>query len=55
MTEPDPPDDDGRTGTRGGLPYDWRPPTRRRLGERAWNPNDPRLFTPKTFGWGATA
>jgi Family of unknown function (DUF5808) len=34
------------------LPFDWRPPTRQRLGQRGWNPEDPRLFTPKTFGWG---
>jgi Family of unknown function (DUF5808) len=40
-------------GTFLGVPYDWRfrglfP----RLKERWWNPADPRLFTPKTFGWG---
>jgi hypothetical protein len=23
-----------------------------RLRERAWNPDDPRLLTPKTYGWG---
>ena len=48
-TKPDEP----RTGTFLGMPYDWRirgfvP----RLKERWWNPADPRLFTPKTFGWG---
>lgn len=34
------------------MPYDWRKPTAARLRSRAWNPDDPRLFTPKTFGWG---
>jgi hypothetical protein len=41
-----------RTGTFLGMPYDWRRPTAARLKERWWNPGDPRLFTPKTFGWG---
>jgi Family of unknown function (DUF5808) len=35
------------------IPYDWR---RKgffaRLKQRWWNPADPRVFTPKTFGWG---
>ena len=35
-----------------GLPYDWRRPTAARVRERAWNPGDPRLLTPKTYGWG---
>ena len=35
-----------------GLPYDWRRPTLARLRARWWNPNDPRLFTPRSFGWG---
>lgn len=35
-----------------GLPWDWRRPTMERFRSRIWNPNDPRLFTPKTFGWG---
>jgi len=34
------------------MPYDWRRPTVARLKSRWWNPEDPRLFTPKTFGWG---
>ncbi len=41
-----------RQGTRAGLPYDFRPLSKKRLGQRAWNPEDHRLFTPKTFGWG---
>ncbi|APE37746.1 hypothetical protein BOX37_31690 [Nocardia mangyaensis] len=39
-------------GTLAGMPYDWRRPTWARVKARAWNPDDPRLFTPKAFGWG---
>ncbi|MGI8417044.1 MAG: DUF5808 domain-containing protein [Nakamurella sp.] len=35
-----------------GMEYDWRRPTTARIRSRAWNPDDPRMFTPKTFGWG---
>lgn len=35
-----------------GIPYDLRRPTLARLRSRFWNPDDPRLFTPKSFGWG---
>jgi hypothetical protein len=35
-----------------GVPYDWRRPTVSRLRARWWNPAEPRLFTPKTYGWG---
>jgi Family of unknown function (DUF5808) len=42
-----------RTGKFLGIPYDLR---RRgfkaRLKQRWWNPAEPRLFTPKTLGWG---
>ena len=42
-----------RTGKFLGVPYDFR---RRgfkaRLKQRWWNAAEPRLFTPKTFGWG---
>ena len=42
-----------RTGKFLGVPYDFR---RRgfkaRLRQRWWNPAEPRLFTPKTYGWG---
>ena len=41
-----------RTGTFLGVPYDWRRPTLARTKERWWNPDDPRLLTPKVFGWG---
>lgn len=41
-----------RTGTFLGIPYDWRRPTAARLKSRWWNPDDPRFFTPKTYGFG---
>lgn len=41
-----------KTGTWPGVPYDWRRPTKARLRSRWWNPDDPRFFTPKAFGWG---
>lgn len=41
-----------RTGTFLGVPYDVRLPTPRRLQERLWNKEDPRIFTPHIFGWG---
>jgi hypothetical protein len=41
-----------RTGKFLGVPYDWRRPTMARLKARWWNPDDPRLFTPRAFGWG---
>ena len=45
--------DEPGTGTFLGIPYDWRREGfRARLKQRWWNPDDPRLFTPKTFGWG---
>ncbi|HET7573175.1 MAG TPA: DUF5808 domain-containing protein [Gaiellaceae bacterium] len=40
------------TGKFLGIPYDWRKPTLARAKSRWFNPDDPRLFTPKTFGWG---
>ena len=40
------------TGSFLGLPYDWRRPTLARIKQRCWNPADPRLLTPKAFGWG---
>jgi hypothetical protein len=42
-----------RTGMFLGVPYDWRRHGfKARLRERWWNPNEPRLFTPRAFGWG---
>jgi hypothetical protein len=37
-----------------GVPYDFRPPTPRRFINAMWNPDDPRLFTPRPFGVGWT-
>jgi hypothetical protein len=37
-----------------GVPYDFRPPTRDRLRERLWNPDDERIVTPRAFGIGWT-
>jgi Family of unknown function (DUF5808) len=44
-----PPEPQGRAV---GLPYDFRRLTASRVRARAWNPRDPRVFTPKAFGWG---
>ena len=44
--------DEKGTGTFLGVPYDWRRPTVERFKERWWNPDDPRVFTPRCFGWG---
>lgn len=35
-----------------GVPYDFRLPTRERIIQRWWNPEDPRLFTDRVFGVG---
>jgi len=35
-----------------GLPFDFRRLTATRIRARAWNPGDPRVLTPKAFGWG---
>ena len=34
------------------VPYDFRFPALRRVRERWWNPEDPRIFTPHVFGVG---
>ena len=44
--------DEPRTGRFLGMPYDWRRPTVQRMKQRMWNPDDPRLLTPRAFGWG---
>jgi hypothetical protein len=45
-------DQSPKTGKFLGVPYDWRRPTLARIKSRWWNPEDPRLFTPRSFGWG---
>jgi hypothetical protein len=39
-------------GSRLGLPYNWSRPTRGELGKGLWDPDDPRIFPPKNYGWG---
>ncbi|HUX05571.1 MAG TPA: DUF5808 domain-containing protein [Acidimicrobiales bacterium] len=41
-------------GRVGGVPYDLRRPTLAKTRSRYWNPDDPRLLTPKVFGVGWT-
>ena len=36
----------------GFVPYDFRRPTLARAKKRWWNPDDPRLLTPRVFGVG---
>jgi uncharacterized protein DUF5808 len=50
----DPRNPDDPQGTFAGFPYDWRRPSARRVRSRIWNPEDGRLFPPKSFGWGYT-
>lgn len=45
---------DHRTGTFLNAPYDFRKPTRARLRERLWNPDERRIIVPHAFGWGWT-
>ena len=35
-----------------GVPFEFRVPTARRLRQRWWNPEDPRILTPQVFGVG---
>lgn len=37
-----------------GMPYDFRGASADRMGERIWNPADPRVFMPRLFGVGWT-
>jgi uncharacterized membrane protein len=46
--------DPGQPKKRLGIPYDFRKPSIERAKSRMWNPDDPRLFPPKSFGWGWT-
>ncbi len=39
-------------GEIGGIPYDFRPPTRERLLAEWWQPGSQRLFTDTAFGLG---
>lgn len=53
MNEPEQPKKP-KTGRFLSIPFDWRRPTRARMEQRSWNPEDHRIFTPKSFGWGYT-
>jgi len=35
-----------------GIPYNSSPPKRGQVGRGLWDPDEPRLFPPKKFGWG---
>jgi hypothetical protein len=41
-----------RTGKFLGVPYDWNRPTKARFKQRMWNADEPRVLTPRSFGWG---
>ena len=45
---------DPRHGRIGGMPYDVRPPSGRKIAATWWNPRDERLFVPRVFGGGWT-
>jgi hypothetical protein len=45
-------DNKKRVGKFWGIPYDWRKPTKARYRARLWNPDEPRLITPRAWGWG---
>jgi hypothetical protein len=54
MTDHDDPPVPEPQGRFAGLPYDFRRPTAARIRRRWWNPDDPRILTPKAFGWALT-
>ena len=35
-----------------GLPYNWKPLQRDEVGKGLADPDDPRIFPPKNYGWG---
>ncbi len=35
-----------------GMPYQWRRPQRGDVRRSVWNPDDERVLTPKSVGWG---
>jgi hypothetical protein len=39
-------------GTFLGIPYNWSKPSRTDLGKSVWDPDDPKIVTPKNYGWG---
>jgi hypothetical protein len=35
-----------------GLPFNWSPLSKDEVGKGVWDPDDPRVVTPKNYGWG---
>lgn len=35
-----------------GFPYNWSRPTWAELRRSYWDPDEPRIIVPKTYGWG---
>ena len=35
-----------------GLPFNWSRPSQGEVGKGLWDPEDPRVLTPKNYGWG---
>jgi hypothetical protein len=35
-----------------GIPYNWSRPTGGDIVRGLWDPGDPRVFPPRSFGWG---
>lgn len=50
----DPAERTGRGMVAGLVPYDFTPPTFRRVRSSLWDPGNPRLFVPSVFGVGWT-
>ena len=34
------------------MPFNWSRMSRDEVGKGVWDPDDPRVVTPKNFGWG---
>jgi hypothetical protein len=47
-----PPDQRAWHGEVGGVPYDFRPPSVEKLRRSVWDPDNPKLVVPMTFGVG---
>jgi uncharacterized protein DUF5808 len=35
-----------------GMPFNWSGLSRENVGKGLWDPDDPRVLTPKNYGWG---
>jgi hypothetical protein len=47
-----PPEERAWHGEVAGVPYDFRPPTAEKLRRSVWDPDNPKLVVPMTFGVG---